>query len=73
MMDKIKPGKYIHYKGNEYLVIGCATHSETEENLVVYQPQYGDKGLWVRPLDMFLEDVDVNGEILPRFRYVDEG
>ena len=71
-MTEIKIGKYVHYKGNEYLVIGCARHSETDEMLVVYQPQYGEKGLWVRPLDMFVEDVEVDGVVQPRFKYVGE-
>ncbi len=71
-MEKIKTGRYLHYKGNEYLVMGCATHSETLEDLVVYQPQYGEKGLWVRPLSMFVEEVDVEGETVPRFRYIGE-
>ena len=71
-MTEIKTGKYLHYKGNEYLVIGCAHHSETDEVLVVYQPQYGEKGLWVRPLDMFVEDVEVDGVVQPRFKYVGE-
>ena len=71
-MSTIKTGRYIHYKGNEYKVIGCAKHSETLEDLVVYQPQYGERGLWVRPLDMFLEDVDVNGTLQPRFKFVDK-
>lgn len=66
----IQKGRYQHYKGNEYIVMGCATHSETMEQLVVYQPQYGEKGLWVRPLDMFVEDVLVDGVSVPRFKYM---
>lgn len=65
----LKPGRYQHYKGAMYEVIGIATHSETEEKLVVYRTLYGDKGMWVRPLDMFLEDVEVDGKTLPRFKY----
>lgn len=52
-------GKYLHYKGNEYEVMGVAKHSETEELLVVYRALYGEQGLWIRPLEMFdgvLED-----------------
>jgi len=72
-MDKISPGKYRHYKGNDYQVIGCARHSETEEFLVVYRPLYGDSGLWVRPLDMFTEQVTLSsGEIVPRFHFIDD-
>lgn len=69
---ELKPGLYRHYKGNDYRVQGVARHSETDELLVVYQPQYGERALWVRPLGMFIEDVDFNGEIIPRFRYIGE-
>lgn len=65
-----KPGRYRHYKGNDYDVIGVATHSEDETNLVVYRPCYGERALWVRPLAMFTEAVEVNGESVPRFRYI---
>lgn len=64
-----KPGRYRHFKGGEYLVQGVARHSETGELLVVYSPCYGERGLWVRPLAMFIEPVsraDYNG---PRFEY----
>ncbi|MFG6179306.1 DUF1653 domain-containing protein [Halomonas sp. THAF12] len=61
------PGIYRHYKGPLYEVIGVAHHSETEEPLVTYRALYGDYGLWVRPLDMFMETVEVQGEPLPRF------
>jgi hypothetical protein len=61
------PGRYRHYKGNEYEVVGVARHSETHERLVVYRPLYGDGGLWVRPLAMFLESVVVDGRPVPRF------
>lgn len=60
-------GKYRHYKGNDYEVIGVATHSETREPLVVYRPLYGEMGLWVRPLKMFQETVTVDGRTVPRF------
>ena len=61
------PGIYRHYKGPLYEVIGVAHHSETEEPLVAYRALYGDYGLWVRPLSMFMETVEVQGEPLPRF------
>lgn len=60
-------GYYRHYKGGLYRVIGVARHSETGEPLVVYRPCYGDEGLWVRPLSMFLERVSVGDERVPRF------
>ncbi len=66
----IKLGMYQHYKGNEYKVIGVATHSETEEKLVVYQPQYGAMDLWVRPLAMFSETVERDGKVIPRFKFL---
>ena len=69
----LRKGRYRHYKGREYLVIGVARHSETDESLVVYQPDYGDRGLWVRPLGMFVETVEVNGAHVPRFEYLSEG
>jgi hypothetical protein len=66
-MDEIPFGKYRHYKGGEYEVIGIATHSETHEPHVVYRPLYGEGKLWVRPLAMFVESVTVNGVSMPRF------
>lgn len=63
-------GKYRHYKNKEYELIGIATHSETEEKLAVYRPLYGDRDLWVRPLSMFLESVEIDGESIPRFQYI---
>lgn len=68
-VTEIPPGKYRHYKGNHYEVIGVARHSETEEELVVYRPDYGKRDLWVRPLAMFLEHVEVDGRTIPRFKY----
>lgn len=62
----IEPGLYRHYKGNDYEVVGVATHSETGESLVVYRALYGEFGLWVRPLEMFEELVDGR----PRFERV---
>ena len=58
MQREILPGKYRHFKGNYYQVIGVATHSEIQEKLVVYQPLYGEGGLWVRPYEMFAGEVD---------------
>jgi hypothetical protein len=69
-MTTIRPGRYRHYKGKEYTVLGVARHSETEEELVVYRQEYGDLGLWVRPRKMFEELVEVAGRKLPRFQYV---
>ena len=63
-------GRYRHYKGNEYEVIGVAKHSEDETELVVYRPLYGERGLWVRPLAMFIETVQVSGLSVPRFEYI---
>lgn len=64
------PGKYRHFKGNEYELIAVATHSETEEPMVVYRALYGEGGLWVRPASMWSEPVDRDGYQGPRFRYV---
>jgi hypothetical protein len=69
-MNTVRPGRYRHYKGKEYTVIGVARHSETEEELVVYRQEYGDYGLWVRPKEMFVELVWANGQIQPCFRYL---
>lgn len=66
----LKLGKYKHYKGNLYEVIGVAHHSETQEELVVYRALYNDFDLWVRPLAMFLENVEINGVTMPRFEYL---
>ncbi|AUH73379.1 DUF1653 domain-containing protein [Legionella sainthelensi] len=70
-MSLIKKGKYRHYKGNLYEVIDIAKHSESLENMVVYRALYGDFGLWVRPLKMFLEAVEINGEIRKRFELIE--
>ncbi len=69
----VKPGRYRHYKGKEYEVIGCAKHSETEEEFVVYKALYGEGGLWVRPIGMFLESVMVDKKSVPRFSLLQEG
>ena len=65
----IKAGLYRHYKGAQYQVIDTVRHSETEEELVLYRALYGAKGLWVRPLAMFKEEVLVNGKPVARFAY----
>jgi hypothetical protein len=59
--------RYRHYKGGLYEVTGVARHSETGEMLVVYRPQYGERALWVRPLAMFMETVEIDGQTIPRF------
>jgi hypothetical protein len=69
----MKPGRYRHYKGNEYTVLGVARHSETHEELVVYRQEYGDRALWVRPRAMFEESVTIDGREMPRFRFVGDG
>ena len=66
----MKPGIYKHYKGNLYNVIGTARHSETMEEMVVYQALYGEMGLWVRPLTMFNESVEIEGKQVPRFEWL---
>ena len=65
-----RPGRYRHYKGNEYRVLSLARHSETLETLVVYQSLYGERGLWVRPAAMFAESVVHDGQRVPRFAFV---
>ncbi len=72
-MTDVALGRYRHYKGNEYTVIGIARHSETHEQLVVYRPEYGERGLWVRPVEMFQENVTVDGQSQPRFKYLGPG
>lgn len=71
-MTKVPPGIYRHYKGNLYEVYGVAVHSETEERLVVYRALYGEYRLTVRPEAMFLEEVEVKGQRMPRFALVKE-
>lgn len=66
-MDTLAPGRYRHYKGGEYEVIGVGRHSETEEQLVIYRALYGERGLWVRPLGMFTERLEIEGVTRPRF------
>ncbi len=69
-MAKIALGEYEHYKGNRYEVLGVARHSETLEELVFYRARYGNFSLWVRPLTMFLEEVELDGRLVPRFKKV---
>jgi hypothetical protein len=69
---KVKPGIYIHYKKKKYRMIGCAKHTETNEELVVYQSLYGKGELWVRPKNMFFDFVEVEGNKVPRFKYISE-
>ena len=71
-MDEIKIGKYRHFKGNEYEVLGIASHSETLEPMVVYRALYGEGGLWVRPVSMWNETVTRDGHTFPRFTYIGE-
>lgn len=72
MTDKIRPGRYRHFKGNEYRVLYLARHSETEEWMVVYQALYGDRGIWVRPASMWNETVERDGKTYQRFTYIGE-
>jgi hypothetical protein len=67
---EIQKGIYKHYKGNEYEVLMVAKHSETEEKMVVYRALYGEYGTWVRPLEMFTQKVEVNGEMVERFQFL---
>jgi len=67
----IRPGRYRHFKGQEYEVLGVARHSETEEEFVVYRALYGDRGLWIRPAAMFAESVTVDGRQILRFQPID--
>ena len=71
-MESIKIGKYRHFKGNEYEVICVARHSETLEDMVVYNALYGEGGIWVRPMKMWNETVEVNGNKISRFTYIGE-
>lgn len=68
----IKPGKYRHFKGNEYEVLYLAHHSETMEDMVVYRALYGEYGIWVRPASMWLETVERDGKTYQRFTYIGE-
>jgi hypothetical protein len=70
MKKEIKPGKYRHYKGGLYRVEDIATHSENEEKMVVYRPLYGEQALWVRPLKLFMEEVEIEEKKQPRFVFI---
>ena len=70
MNETVKCGRYRHFKGNEYEVLGTATHSETLEELVVYRALYGEGKLWVRPVSMWNETVERGGQRLHRFTYL---
>ena len=70
MTQTIPQGIYRHYKGNLYQVLHTAQHSETEESLVIYRCLYGEYGVWVRPLSMFSETVEVEGKQVPRFELI---
>ncbi len=67
---EIKPGKYRHFKGNEYEVLGLATDSETLEPMVIYRALYGERALWVRPASMWFETVERDGRTFQRFTYI---
>ena len=69
MNDQLRKGIYKHYKGGFYLLEDVALHSETDEPFAVYRPMYGERGLWIRPWEMFEESVFVDGEEVPRFTY----
>lgn len=69
---EIKLGKYKHFKGNEYEVIGVAKHSETLAEMVVYRALYGDGGIWVRPVEMWNETVERDGKVFKRFEYIED-
>lgn len=70
MEHKIRLGKYRHYKGNMYEVVGIAKHSETLEELVIYCALYGKNELWARPIEMFLDEVEIDGTKVPRFELI---
>lgn len=72
MEKEIRPGRYRHFKGNEYLVLYTAKHSETLELMVVYQALYGERGIWVRPASMWDETVEHNGKKVRRFEFCSE-
>lgn len=71
-MQGIRLGKYRHFKGGEYEVVGVAKHSETQEEMVVYRALYGDGELWVRPASMWNETVERDGKTYQRFTYIEE-
>lgn len=71
-MDKPRLGKYRHFKGKLYALIGFAKHSETLEDMVVYRALYGDGELWVRPLSMWSERIEHEGKLVCRFTFIDD-
>ena len=75
-MKSIKPGKYKHYKGGEYEVVDVARHSESKQVMVIYKPLYpldeGELETWVRPIEMFFDTKEHQGETVLRFTYLDE-
>ena len=68
---EIRKGRYRHFKGNEYEVIGTAKHSETLEEMVVYKALYGEGGLWVRPAEMWNETIERDGKVFKRFEFIE--
>ena len=70
--ETIRPGRYRHFKGNEYRVLYTARHSETLEPMVVYQALYGERGIWVRPAAMWDEEIERDGRTVRRFTYIGE-
>lgn len=72
MEECIRPGRYRHFKGNEYEVLYTARHSETMELMVVYRALYGECGVWVRPAAMWNETVEREGKVFRRFTYIGE-
>ncbi|MFR1801480.1 MAG: DUF1653 domain-containing protein [Faecalispora jeddahensis] len=72
MEETLKPGRYRHFKGNEYELLYVARHSETLEEMVVYRALYGEGGVWVRPADMWNEIIARDGVSVPRFSYLGE-
>nr|WP_307989626.1 DUF1653 domain-containing protein [uncultured Niameybacter sp.] len=72
MKSQIELGKYRHFKGNEYKVLGVAKHSETLEEMVVYQALYGEYGIWVRPLSMWNEEITRDGKTFKRFEKIED-
>ena len=71
MQNPLQKGLYRHFKGNIYEVIDTARHAETEQDMVIYRALYGDFGLWVRPIDLFTEEVVLNGNKIPRFQLIE--
>jgi hypothetical protein len=71
-MNPIPLGIYRHYKGNQYKVVGFAKHSETLEDMVVYKALYGECGIWVRPLSMWDNPIEIDGKTVNRFEYIEE-